>query len=50
MPKSNRGLLTYEKKRLSPGPASYLNEIQSINLRIKDATFAMPRANRDIPF
>jgi hypothetical protein len=27
MPKSNRGLLTYNTKKLSPGPGNYLSEI-----------------------
>lgn len=50
VPKCDRGLLSYNMKRLSPGPGNYESEIQAIKTRIKDGTFAMPRASRDVSF
>lgn len=52
VPKQDRGLLTKPKdeKRISPGPGNYYSEDQHIKSKRTEATFAMPRANRDIPF
>lgn len=49
MPKSDRGLLTFQAPK-KPGPGNYDNDIQAIKSRIKDATFAMPKASRDVSF
>lgn len=50
VPKSDRGLLTTNNRRLSPGPGNYEAEIQAIKSRVQDATFAMPKASRDVSF
>lgn len=49
VPKSDRGLLTFKAKK-QPGPGNYENDVQAITSRIKDATFAMPKASRDVSF
>ena len=49
VPKNDRGLLTYKPKK-SPGPGKYEADIQAIKAKIKDATFAMPKASRDFSF
>jgi len=49
MSKADRGLVTV-KKKLSPGPGNYMAEIQALKTRVKDGTFAMPKASRDISF
>lgn len=52
VPRQDRGLLTkpQDEKRKSPGPGNYYSEDQHIKSKTKDATFAMPRAARDVPF
>jgi hypothetical protein len=51
VPKSDRGLLSYNPRKISPvGPGKYSPDLPAIKLRIKDATFAMPRASRDVSF
>ena len=49
VPKTDRGLLSFSQKR-QPGPGYYDNDVQAIKSRIKDATFAMPKASRDVSF
>ena len=51
MPKSDRGLLSYNPRKVSAvGPGKYSPDASAINCRIKDASFAMPRASRDVSF
>ena len=47
--KADRGLLT-DKRKISPGPGNYENGPQAIGTRLKEATFALPRATRDVSF
>ena len=49
VPKNDRGLLTFAKPKV-PGPGNYENDVQAIKSRIKDQTFAMPKASRDVSF
>ena len=49
VPKSDRGLLTFSHKK-QPGPGVYENGIQAIKSRLKEPSFAMPRASRDVSF
>lgn len=49
IPRTDRGLLSFSNNR-KPGPGAYENGPQSIKTRIKDQTFAMPRASRDVSF
>ena len=49
VPKTDRGLLSFAKPKV-PGPGNYENEAQGIKSRIKDPTFAMPKASRDVSF
>ena len=51
VPKSDRGLLTYNPRKISPvGPGKYAPDLAAIKFRVKDASFAMPRASRDVSF
>ena len=49
IPRRNRGLLSFSKPKV-PGPGNYENDVQAIKSRVKDATFAMPKASRDVSF
>jgi hypothetical protein len=49
VPKNDRGLLT-KKDNKKPGPGNYEADTQAIKTRIKEATFAMPKASRDFSF
>ena len=41
--------MTFKNKEL-PGPGNYENDSQGIKVRNKEATFAMPRATREVSF
>lgn len=49
IPKTDRGLLSFKKPKV-PGPGNYDADVQGIKTRVKDQTFAMPRASRDVSF
>jgi hypothetical protein len=51
VPKSDRGLLKVNNfRKVLPGPGNYHAELQAIKSRVNDATFAMPKASRDVSF
>ena len=49
VPKVDRGLQSFKKPKV-PGPGTYEYDVQAIKSRVKDASFAMPRASRDVSF
>ena len=48
--KADRGLLSNNPRKISPGPGNYENGSQAIHTRLREATFALPKATRDVSF